>query len=81
MRKLTNEEVIDRLTVQLKKAIYLTNSVELAFRESNQLLEATFERNKKNEPNDMIKIFLPQRDHDHIKEFISKSEKLLNDIK
>jgi precorrin-3B methylase len=65
---------------QLKKALWIINSVELAFQEAQRIEEATFKRVSSAKDYDMIKIFLSGRDRTYVTEFIADTDKLLKSL-
>ena len=68
-----------RLKRQLKKAIWLLNSVDLAFRTARKVEEISFTR-VSSSPDEIHKIFLSELDRQNGVKFITESEKLLKEI-
>ena len=68
-----------KIKKQLKKAIWLLNAIDLAFRQARKVEEIAFTR-VASPPDEIHKIFLSEIVHIEGVEFITKTEKLLKQI-
>ena len=69
------------LKTKLANALWLLNSIDLAVRETNRLEEKSFKRVKPREDNDMVKLFISNRDIKHINKAIEDIDKTLKSIR